>query len=63
MQGAWKPFNWVMVRHGVAGFDVGKVLYDTWLRWSRKHGAPVDYIVMDGSSGTPLTSAQMNEVV
>ena len=50
-QGARRAYTWAMIRHGLSGYDVAKVLYDVWFEWSEAVGYPLDYVVMDPESG------------
>ena len=61
--GARRAFTWAMVRKGLSGVDVGKVLYDIWLEWSEAEGFPLGYVVMDPDSGTKMESSHIQGVM
>ncbi len=62
-QGARRAYTWAMIRHGLSGYDVAKVLYDVWFEWSEAVGYPLDYVVMDLESGVKLESSHIQGVM
>ena len=37
-----KPgFPWIMPRYSVTGVDVGRQMWEVWLKWSKEMGAPL----------------------
>ena len=49
--GARMSFKWAMTRRGVTGLDIGGIIYECWLRWSKEAEAPLDYLCLDNSNG------------
>ena len=62
-EGARTAFAWAMLRKGITGIDIGKVLYDCWQYWSQKEGGPLDYVAMDPDTGVKLESHHIQAVM
>ena len=62
-QGIRKPFKWAMTRHGLSGFDVGHVIFEAWDEWSKRRVLPLDYIVLDPSTGAMMDGSHVGGVI
>ena len=62
-EGARRAFTWAMLRLGLTNFDVGKVIYDIWLHWSKSKGFALDYVAMGPETGTKMESHHVQAVM
>ena len=62
-QGARRPFKWAMIRKGITGFDIAAVIYKAWDEWSRRRKIPLDFIVMDPTTGTKMDGGHVQSVI
>ena len=62
-QGARGSFRWAMVRRGLTGYDVARVLYEIWLEWPTRVGYALDYAAMDPGTGTKLEGSHIQAVM
>ena len=58
-KGVRRAFRWALVRVGPDGTDLGEILWANWHKWARARGMPLDYLCFDASSGTIMTSNQL----
>ena len=61
--GARVSFTWAMTRRGVTGLDIGGIIYECWLRWSKEAEAPLDYLCLDNSNGAVVHVTQFNDIL
>ncbi len=62
-QGARRPFKWAMIRQGITDLDAAQIIYDAWLCRSQRHELPLDYIVMDPTSGAKMEGTHVQSVL
>ena len=62
-KGVRRAFRWALVRVGPDGTDLGEIVRANWHKWSRARGMPLDYLCFDASSGTIMTSNQLQTVM
>ena len=58
-----RGFQYILVRYGLTGIDIASILHKSWDKWSRKCGAPLNYIVVHPDTGDEIKGSTVNKII